>query len=111
MYIGHERVNSQATDSDGSINYMWIERSSSMTFNKRGFIKAWKLYSNLAANVTLIVVRPVEDSDTKLTVVGMNPLKAPNGKTAVIPVAAADRISVEAGDVIAWYYDSSPSIT
>ena len=83
-----------------------------MTFNMPGTIKEWKLYSTSASEIAMVVVRPVEGSDTKFKIVGMNTLKTPNGTAAVIPVATADRISVKAGDIIAWYYmpGSNPSI-
>ena len=111
-YIGHGAVNQSTVDKPGEINYMYMERSSAMTFNRPGTVKAWKLYSKSTADITMMVIRLVAGSDTKFTVVGMNVLKAPNGKAAVIPVATADRISVRPGDRIAWYYmpGSNPSI-
>ena len=83
-----------------------------MTFKSPGTIRAWMLYSISESDITMMVVRPVRGSETKLTIVGMNVIKTPNGKAAIIPVPMADRIIVKAGDIIAWYYmpGSNPTI-
>ena len=83
-----------------------------MTFDKPCTVRAWQLYSNSAADISMMVVRPVAGSDTEFTVVGMNPMKVPKGKSPVMTVATADRIRVRAGDIIAWYYmpGSEPSV-
>ena len=83
-----------------------------MIFPRPGTVTAWKLYSKSTANITMMVVRPVTGTDYDFTLVGVNAIKAPNDSMAVIPVAIADRISVEAGDMIAWYYmpGSRPTI-
>ena len=98
-------------DGSNSLGEIKIERSSSMIFTRPGMVKAWNLYSKSAAKITMMVVRPVEGSELKFTIVGMNDLKAPNGKAAVIPVESANRIRFKAGDMIAWYYWLSPNPT
>ena len=109
--ISHIGLKYNDFDGPDSLGEIKIERSPSMTFTKPGTVKAWNLYSKSTANITLIVVRPVEGNDLKFTIVGMNDLKAPNGKAAVIPVPTADRIRFKAGDIIAWYYWPSPNPT
>ena len=90
-----------------------MQNAPSMIFTRRGTVWAWKLYANAPANVTMMVIRPIIGTGYEnYTLVGMNVIKAPNDELAVIPVAAADRISVEVGDMIAWYYmpGSRPTI-
>ena len=99
-------------DNPSSMNYLYIEDSPAMRFNRPGTIKAWNLYSTSAANIKMMVVRPYEDMIGIFTVVGINSIRTPNGTAAIIPVPTADRIRVEARDVIAWYYmpGSNPTI-
>ena len=89
-----------------------MERSSAMTFNRSGAIIGWRFFSNYPANITMMVVRPVEGPKYKFTIVGMNAMTAPEAKTAFQKVAESDSIRVKAGDIIAWYYmpGSNPSI-
>ena len=111
-YVGHNAIDRSRVDYSSNIENMYMEHSSSMTFDRPGTIKTWMLYSASAANITMVVLRPLEGSDTKFKIVGMNTMKTPNGTADMIPVATADRISVEAGDIIAWYYmpGSNPTI-
>ena len=83
-----------------------------MTFTRSGSIRAWKLYSTAAADITMTVVRPVTGSLSKFTIVGENVLTLPAAKTDVHTILPFDRINVEAGDIIAWFYlpGSDPTI-
>ena len=83
-----------------------------MTFTRSGSIRAWKLYSTSKADIKMMVVRPVTGSDTKVTIVGENVLTLPAAKTDVHTIAPFDRINVQAGDIIAWFYlsGSDPTI-
>ena len=103
-FVGNAAEPGRDRDHSNSNEEIKIERSFSMTFTRPGIVRAWKLYSNSAVDISLMIVRPVAGSDLDFTVVGMNKVKAPNRKAAIIQVATADRISVEVGDIIAWYY-------
>ena len=102
--MGNAAAPRTLSDGSSSIGEIKIERISSMSFKSAGSVMEWKLYSNSAANISMMVVRPVAGSDLNFTIVGKNDIKTPNRKAAVIPVATADRIHVKAGDFIAWYY-------
>ena len=110
--IGHQAVVRKNVDNRNNINYTYIECSPSMTFTKSGSIKAWRIYSNSPANITLMVARPLEGSDNRFTVVGITGITTTNGKRDFEIIPESDGIRVNAGDVIAWYYvpGSYPSI-
>ena len=77
---------------------------------KAGSIMAWKLYAVSDLNITMMVLRPGETN--KYTLVGENTLAVRGNVTNILEVQSFTRITVAAGDLVAWYYFPSqkPSI-
>ena len=109
---GHEAIPRSRKDGTGSIGNMYLERSSAMTIPRDGSIQSWKLYADSAADVTMMIVRPVTGTTTAYTIIGQNVIKTPAGTTEIVTVPSFDRINVKAGDVVAWYYlpGSDPTV-
>ena len=109
---GHEAIPRSRKDGTSSIGYMYVERSVAMTIPTDGSIQAWKLYADSAADVTMMIVRPVTGTTTAYTIIGQNVIKTPAGTTEIVTVPSFDRINVKAGDVVAWYYlpGSDPTV-
>ena len=75
-----------------------------MTLTTSGSIKAWKLYAETETSVAMAVMRPVEGSDTSFTLVGWNLVHTVPKRVTIVDVLDFERINVQAGDVIGWYY-------
>ena len=65
---------------------------------------AWKLYTNDDYVTTMMVLRPVPGQENTYALVGENTISLKGKVTNIISIPDFNRIKVQTGDVIGWYY-------
>ena len=92
-----------STDGSRDVGYIYlVPGSAALTVPKAGSIMAWKLYPNVDSMMTMMVLRPAETD--MYTLVGENTVSVRGNVTNLIDVLHFNRITVAAGDLVAWYY-------
>ncbi len=84
----------------------WTCVSPDKPFSCSGQITKWTYKTSYSKPFRAIIFRPVTDSDTMFKIVGINDIAAGVvNKPVVYSVPEADRITVQEGDVIGWFFE------
>ena len=95
------RSSKDGTNEPGRI---YLQQNDALNVPKSGSIMAWKLYSNNDYVTTMMVLRPVSGQENKYTLIGENTISIKGKVTNIISISDFNRIKVQTGDVIGWYY-------
>ena len=100
--IGFRRISRSNADLDQSLV---IYDTKPTTFSRRGVIKSWKVYSSENADLVVQVWRrPNADEKNTFTLIGSNMIHVRKDRENTYHVPTFERIEVQAGDMIGWYY-------
>jgi hypothetical protein len=89
-----------------TVNIIFLDDTK--VFSTSGFISGWRIWAAAIQPIALQVWRP--NADGSYTLVGQNTYTSyATASTAILPVATADQIQVQAGDRIGWMHSGSSS--
>ncbi|MBL7003280.1 MAG: PEP-CTERM sorting domain-containing protein [Gammaproteobacteria bacterium] len=104
--IGNSIINRSSVDSASYINFI----DTSLVFATDGIIESWDIYAGRASSEFALQVYRNQSGNT-YELIGSNYFSSAGGLGALnFSIAAPNQISVQAGDVIGWWYGGGQGV-